>query len=285
MNTINLILLAREKKLESARAYLGLAFKDFAYPVYLFGSYATGQFHGYSDVDILIISPDILSAKVYRVVCDKMTELCMSYDILISPSLNRLDSSIVSSLQTISATVPFQQHQTSASPSRYEIGFTLIEVLVSMVILAIGLLGLASLQGISLKNSQDAYLYSQANALAYEMSDRIKANKRGWNPSGTIVNIPIASCAAGCNTVAAPCTTAQMAAYDYCYWQQKAITTLSAGATAVVSTSPKAGSTTCVGAVPSLCLTMTWSRINQDLSKQSGSTALQNSTYELEVTP
>ena len=107
MNTTNLIQLARAKKLNSVLTYLRSAFKDFAYPVYLFGSYATGTFHGYSDVDILVISPDVLSVDVYRLACDKMTELDMNYDILIAPSLNSLDSSIVDSLQTIN--LPFQR--------------------------------------------------------------------------------------------------------------------------------------------------------------------------------
>jgi type IV pilus assembly protein PilV len=168
---------------------------------------------------------------------------------------------------------------------RHAIGFTLIEVLISMVILAIGLLGLASLQGISLKNNQDAYLFSQANALAYEMSDRIKANKQGWNPAGTTVTIPtdaqlaaVSSCTVGCNGAAASCTTAQMAAYDYCYWKQNAATKLSSGATAVITTS--VGTAPCTGSAPSLCLTMTWSRTNQSLSDSMNTT-----NYQLEVTP
>ena len=107
MSATNLIQLARAKKMERVLSFLKLAFKDFAYPVYLFGSYATGQFHGHSDVDILIISPDALSTKVYRQACNKMTELGMNYDIFISPSINHLDSSIFASLQTIN--VPFQQ--------------------------------------------------------------------------------------------------------------------------------------------------------------------------------
>lgn len=101
MDATNLIQLARAKKKERVLSFLRQAFKDFAYPVYLFGSYATGQFHGHSDVDILIISPDALSTKVYRQACNKMTELGMNYDILISPSISRLDSSIVGSLQPI----------------------------------------------------------------------------------------------------------------------------------------------------------------------------------------
>ena len=124
---------------------------------------------------------------------------------------------------------------------RLATGFTLIEVLVSMVILALGLLGIAALQGISLKNNQDAYLYSQANALAYEMGDRIKANKSGWNPTTTTVSIPsaaqlaaVTNCTVGCNSAIATCTTTQMAAYDYCYWKQKATTMLLTGATAAI---------------------------------------------------
>lgn len=164
---------------------------------------------------------------------------------------------------------------------RHVTGFTLIEVLVSMVILALGLLGLAALQGISLKNNQDAYLFSQANALAYEMSDRIKANKLGWT-TGTIPTAA-ASCATGCNSSAASCTTTQMAAFDYCYWQQKTTTILSSGATAVITASPKTGSTTCTGSSTSLCLTMTWSRVNQSLSDSKSS--MSTATFELEVTP
>jgi len=106
MNATNLIQLARAKKMESVLGFLKLAFKDFSYPVYLFGSYATGQFHGHSDVDILIISPDAQSKKVYRQACNKMAELGMNYDILISPSINRLDSSIVTSIKSIN--VPCQ---------------------------------------------------------------------------------------------------------------------------------------------------------------------------------
>lgn len=161
---------------------------------------------------------------------------------------------------------------------RHTTGFTLIEVLVSMIILALGLLGLASLQGISLKNNQDAFLFSQANALAYEMSDRIKANRLGWITAA--IPAPAAACVAGCNSSGASCTTAQMAAFDYCYWRQKAITVLSTGATAVITASPKAGSTTCTGGASSLCLTMTWSRTNQDLSA-----AMNTTNFELEVTP
>lgn len=113
MKTTSLIQLARAKKLESVLVNLKLAFKDFAYPVYLFGSYANGQFHGHSDVDILIISPDKLSASVYRQACNKMAGLGINYDLLISPSINRLDNSIVTSLLAIN--VPDQPQSSAES--------------------------------------------------------------------------------------------------------------------------------------------------------------------------
>lgn len=55
-------------------------------------------------------------------------------------------------------------------------GFSLMEVLVAMLVLAIGLLGLASLQTQSLKFNYDAYARSQATILASEIMDKMRAN-------------------------------------------------------------------------------------------------------------
>ncbi len=56
-------------------------------------------------------------------------------------------------------------------------GFTLLEILVTIIVLAIGLLGIASLQNTSIKLSYDAYLRSQASLLSYDLMDRIRANQ------------------------------------------------------------------------------------------------------------
>jgi len=58
-------------------------------------------------------------------------------------------------------------------------GFTIIEVLVSLVILSIGLLGIAGMQINSLKNNQSAYYRTQAVNLAYELADKMRANTAG----------------------------------------------------------------------------------------------------------
>lgn len=59
---------------------------------------------------------------------------------------------------------------------RYAAGFTLLEVLVAVVVLAIGLLGIAGIQAISIRNNQSAYLRSQATILAYDILERMRAN-------------------------------------------------------------------------------------------------------------
>lgn len=129
MNATNLVQRVRSIKYDSVLAYLRLAFKDFAYPVYLFGSYATGRFHGHSDVDILIIAPDTQSVQAYRQACNKMAGLGMNYDILTSPSIERLDSSIAASLQAIhDPCLP------SAPRYRHQTGMTLIEIMIALLI-------------------------------------------------------------------------------------------------------------------------------------------------------
>jgi len=56
-------------------------------------------------------------------------------------------------------------------------GVSLIEVLVTVLILAIGLLGLASLQANALQMNQGANMRSQATGLAYDIADRMRANR------------------------------------------------------------------------------------------------------------
>lgn len=56
-------------------------------------------------------------------------------------------------------------------------GFTLLEVLVAMLIIAVGVLGITALQFKSLQYNHDAYLRSQINFLAYDIADRMRMNR------------------------------------------------------------------------------------------------------------
>ncbi|MTW23044.1 type IV pilus modification protein PilV [Allochromatium palmeri] len=56
-------------------------------------------------------------------------------------------------------------------------GVTLIEVLITVIVLAIGLLGFAALQMTSLQSSYSSYLRMQASWLAYDLTDRMRASR------------------------------------------------------------------------------------------------------------
>ena len=56
-------------------------------------------------------------------------------------------------------------------------GFTMLEVLVSMIVIALGLLGYAGLQAASLKNGNTAYLRSQATMLSHDIVERMRVNR------------------------------------------------------------------------------------------------------------
>ena len=94
-------------------------------------------------------------------------------------------------------------------------GFTLLEVLVSVFVLSIGLLGLASLQVTSLRNDQSAFMRTQATILAYDLADRMRANSNAvasgsYNPANAAITT-------GCSTTSG-CTNEEMAQTDLQEW-------------------------------------------------------------------
>jgi type IV pilus assembly protein PilV len=68
---------------------------------------------------------------------------------------------------------PFNTHNLKV----HQRGFTLLEVMVAVFVLAVGLLGLAQLQITAMKHNQTAEFRSQASLLAADMLDRMRANQ------------------------------------------------------------------------------------------------------------
>ncbi len=116
------------------------------------------------------------------------------------------------------------QYQNVNSIARLQAGFTLMEVLVTVVILAIGLLGVAGLQYNSLKGNQDAMYAAQAVALAMEAADRVRANRPGvWNGNQATNTDYDLITSAGTNPgcISSGCNTAQLAQNDAYEWITK----------------------------------------------------------------
>jgi len=102
-------------------------------------------------------------------------------------------------------------------------GFTLVEVLVALVVLTVGMLGIAAVYLEGLRSSRTAMLRTQAVMLAADMSDRIRANRYVF--SGAQAYDPATAVAAAntaCDRATDPnskCTPAQMFANDLARWQ------------------------------------------------------------------
>ena len=105
----------------------------------------------------------------------------------------------------------------SAHGIRVERGFTLVEALVALVVLSIGLLGIAALYLDSLRAGRDALLRTQALNLASDLADRVRANRMG-EASYAILAAETAVAVAACKTTVG-CTPADLALTDLAEWK------------------------------------------------------------------
>lgn len=103
-------------------------------------------------------------------------------------------------------------------PKRHESGFTLIEVLITMFIMAIALLGTAALQAYSLKVNQGGQFRGQAIFLGTDLLERIEANNSAAIKGQYAAVLPGKSQPPDC--IAKACTASQMAAYDLGEFQE-----------------------------------------------------------------
>lgn len=106
---------------------------------------------------------------------------------------------------------------------RHQRGFSLIEVLVALIVMSVGMLGIASLYVQSMQAGRTSLFRHNAVTLAGDVADRIRAN-------------PTAGAAyegggadAGCITGGVNCSAPQMAGQDILVWQQQAQNSLPGG--------------------------------------------------------
>jgi len=107
-------------------------------------------------------------------------------------------------------------------------GFTLVEVLIALVVMSIGMLGIAGLYVQSMQAGRTSMLHHNAITMAGDVADRIRANPRaGAAYAGAGANNNCVS--GGIN-----CTPDQMAANDIFLWQLQAANTLPNGTVTIV---------------------------------------------------
>ncbi len=109
------------------------------------------------------------------------------------------------------------QHQ------RKQDGFTLVEVLIALLVLAIGLLGLAGLQTIGLRSNQMATMRTLSTQYTYNISDRMRANPDGLTTvnQSYVIDVddatPVITTEDNCDLV--ECTPTQLANFDLWQWR------------------------------------------------------------------
>lgn len=117
------------------------------------------------------------------------------------------------------------------NPRKKMAGLTMIEILVTLIILAIGLLGMAALQLTGIRSANSSTYRTQATLLADDMAERMRANITAVDGNSfRAVNSAALNCNAapnpycgdyydGVNPVAAQsCTPAQLASHDINVW-------------------------------------------------------------------
>ena len=134
---------------------------------------------------------------------------------------------------------PAKHEGNGSPPPGDQGGFSLIEALITLLVMSVGLLGIVAMQVIGIQETAGALRHSQATWFAYDMADRIRAN---INPAsldpidtsagagdiadhyeGIDVSIddqPPAADGAACDGVADNCNAAAMANFDAFQWWQ-----------------------------------------------------------------
>lgn len=119
-------------------------------------------------------------------------------------------------------------------------GATMIEVLVSLIILAGGVLGVSALLTSSIRVNMGSYLRTQAVFYSQDMLERMRGNVSGVEAGD--YDDPVPTLTASCQ-LPAGCTAAQMAAHDIAEWTTLLASNLPAGTGVVCIDSDTSGAT------------------------------------------
>ena len=115
----------------------------------------------------------------------------------------------------------------AAAPTRLR-GFTLIESLVALLIMSIGLLGVAALQLASLQANHGAFQRTQATFLVHDIVDRMRANRDAAIAGQYDIEF-------GDAPPTTPSTTAEV---DLAAWRNRLVATLPAGSAGTDTSQP-----------------------------------------------
>lgn len=163
-------------------------------------------------------------------------------------------------------------------------GFTLLEVLVALLVISIGLLGIAGMQALAINNTSVARVQSLAALQAASLASAMQANEAYWT-LGSLANTTVNGTtlsdatlngqAVDCRT--AVCTPVQMAGWDLKAWGTSLANLLPVGNGQVTCT-------TVVGTPITCTINVSWQEKTVGLNAGQGAAA-QQQTYSMVVQP
>ena len=108
---------------------------------------------------------------------------------------------------------------TAVAANKFERGLSMLEILITILVVSIGLLGLAGLQFAGLRAANGAQEHTLATLLAQDIEERIRANGSAAAASAyNNVTLDSTSSPAAADCVTANCTDTQMANFDIYQW-------------------------------------------------------------------
>jgi type IV pilus assembly protein PilV len=171
----------------------------------------------------------------------------------------------------------------SAKRTRAE-GFSLVEVLVALVIIGIGMLGIAKIQALAYASTSTASLRSLAALQASSIASAMHANRNYWSVvsagfkytfTGTTAPTTTDATLTGSGCVSA-CAAGPLAAYDVQQWV-KAVNAILPNATGTIS---------CPTNNPVSCMIqLSWGEHNVAINAQAAGNTMAAPTYTLYVVP
>jgi type IV pilus assembly protein PilV len=168
-------------------------------------------------------------------------------------------------------------------------GFSLIEVMVALIIISVGLLGIAKMQALALSSTGSARLRSLASIEAASLASAMHSDRAYWASGASTVTVTgttisdatlaaVRGCTGSSGTRPTPCTPVQMAAEDLQMWA-KAMQTVLPNDSATISCQQAAGT-------PVTCtIQIQWAEHVVNINQQESVAAVPATTYTLAVEP
>jgi type IV pilus assembly protein PilV len=178
-------------------------------------------------------------------------------------------------------------------------GFSLVEVLVALIVIAVGLLGIAKLQALALSVTAGSRTRALAALEAASLAATMHADRDYWsatpaasitiNDLGSSASVTttdatlqpalsaVTSCKLGATGTSAPCSPVNMAANDLNGWARN-MDTVMRGSTAAIACANTNNVVSCT-------ITVNWQENMAASNAAESSRAFQNQTYQLVVEP